>query len=110
MAYLFPLATAVSTVNSWAVRRVTNPLQDCCFSRICSSYDEDSESDVWNRAGLFRIHCFRIDRLESDRVRNRFKTSWFRVTRSGSHADLTLSSDRDSMPNMGSCHCNFTIT
>src|SRR6266404_3690623 len=61
MAYLFPLTTAVSTVNGWAVCRVTNPLQDCCFSRICSSYDEDSEFDVWNRVGLFRIHCFRID-------------------------------------------------
>jgi len=61
MTYLFPLASAVSTVNGWAVCRVTNPLQDCGFSRICSSYDEDSEFDVWNRAGLFRIHCFRID-------------------------------------------------
>src|SRR6266404_1923029 len=78
MTYLFPLATADSTVNGWAVCRVTNPLQDCCFPRICSSYDEDSEYDVWNRAGLFRIHCFCIDcsyRLESDRVRNRFKES-----------------------------------
>ena len=55
--YLFPLATAVSTVNGWAVCRVTNPLQDCRFSRICSSYDEDSELDLWNRAGLlFGIH------------------------------------------------------
>src|SRR6266404_1363361 len=61
MTYLFPRATAVSAVNGWAVCRVTNPLQDCCFSRICSSYDEDSECDVWNRAELFRIHCFRID-------------------------------------------------
>src|SRR6266404_1836592 len=61
MTYLFPLSTAVSTVNGWAVCRVTNPLQDCCFSRICSSYDEDSELDVWNGAGLFRIHCFCID-------------------------------------------------
>src|SRR6266404_7483060 len=86
MTYLFPLATAVSTVNGWAVGCVTNPLQDCCFSCICSSYDEDSELDRWNMAGLFRIHCFRIDWRASDRVRNRFKTSssWFK--RSGSHA------------------------
>src|SRR6266404_5147641 len=61
MTYLFHLVIAVLTVNGWAVCRVTNPLQDCCFSRICSSYDEDSEFDLWNRVGQFRIHCFRID-------------------------------------------------
>ncbi len=52
MAYLFP-ATAVLTVNGRAVCCVTNPLQDCRFSRICSSYDEDSDCDLWNRSGLF---------------------------------------------------------
>jgi len=59
VAYLFP-ATVVLTVNGRAVCCVTNPLQDCCFSRICSSYDEDSELDVWNRVGLFRIHWIDI--------------------------------------------------
>src|SRR6266404_4225828 len=71
--------------SGWAVCRVTDTLQDCCFSRICSSYDEDSEIDLWNRAGLFRIHSYR---LESGN-RFRFQTSWFTTfTRSGPHAQV----------------------
>ena len=59
MAYLL-LLTAAILVYSWTFCRVTNPLQNGCFSRICSSYDEDSELDIWNRAGLFRIRWIGI--------------------------------------------------
>jgi len=57
VTYLLALA-GVFSVYSWTVCRITDPLQDGCFSRICSSYNEDSESDFWNRAGLFGIHWF----------------------------------------------------
>jgi len=54
VTYLLPLAIAISTVNSWTLCRVTDPLQDGRLSCICSSYDENSELDLWNStAGLF---------------------------------------------------------
>ncbi len=55
--YPFSLAIAISTVYNWTLSCITDPLQDGRLSRICSSYDEDSESDVWNlRAGLIGTH------------------------------------------------------
>ena len=57
MRYLLHLAIAILTVNSWAVCRITDPLQDGGLSCIRSSYDEDSESDFWtSMAGLFGSH------------------------------------------------------
>ena len=68
MTHLLLLAVAIS-VNNWAVCCVTNPLQDGCFSRICSSYDEDSELDLWDvRAGLCGTHWFGIDNKEQYQV------------------------------------------
>ncbi len=69
--YHLPHAVAIS-VNDWALCCITDPLQDGCFTRICSSYDEDSEFDLLNsRAGLIGIHWFGM--CWSDGVRSRFK-------------------------------------
>ncbi len=52
MTYLLPPFAAIS-VNGWTLGRITDFLQDSGFSRICSSYDEDSELELWNsRVGL----------------------------------------------------------
>ncbi len=59
MTYLLPLAAEILTVNIWTLCRVTDPLQDGRFTRICPSHDEESELDLWDlRAGLFSIHWF----------------------------------------------------
>src|SRR6267378_3208245 len=67
MTYLLPLAVAIS-VNSWTLRCIADALQDGGFSRICSTYDENSELDLWKlRLGLLRIHW---GDGRSDEVRN----------------------------------------
>src|SRR6266404_3735195 len=67
--YLFSLAIAISTVNSWTLSCITDPLQDGRLSCICSSYDEDSELDVW-KAGLFSIHWIGIRWRDGARARD----------------------------------------
>ena len=89
--YLLPTAAGMSTVNSWILYRVANLLQDSGFSGIRSSYDEDSELNLWipraterasARAGLFG-HWFGTQwRTESGIVRCNLDDG-----RSGSHAD-----------------------
>ena len=71
VTYLLSLALAISTVNSWTLCCIADPLQDSCFSCICSSYDEDPELDL---AELFGIHW-----SDGARVRARaglFGTHW----------------------------------
>src|SRR6266404_4690272 len=67
--YLFSLAIAILTVNSWTLSCITDPLQDGRLSRICSSYNEDSELDIWNRAGLIGTHWIGIRRRDGARAR-----------------------------------------
>ncbi len=65
---MFSLPVAISTVNSWTLSRITDPLQDGRLSRICSSYDEDSELDIW-KAALFSIHWIGIRWRDGARAR-----------------------------------------
>src|ERR1700761_7126432 len=45
-AYLFSVV-ALSLVNKWTVRSVAHSLQDRGLAGICTSYNEDSELDLW---------------------------------------------------------------
>ena len=66
--YSFSLAIAISTVYNWTLSCITDPLQDGRLSRICSSYDEDSELDIW-KAALFSIHWIGIRWRDGARAR-----------------------------------------
>ncbi|SRR6266404_5611989 len=71
MTYLLPLAVAIS-VNSWTLRCIADALQDGGFSRVCSTYDENSELELWKlRVGLLCIHWSRGWSGWKDGVRNR---------------------------------------
>jgi hypothetical protein len=56
--YFLPFP-AFFPVNNRALRRVTDSLQDGCFSCVCPSYDKDSEREFWNSStGLFCVHWY----------------------------------------------------
>ena len=38
-------------VNGWTLRSVAYSLQDGCLASICTSYNEDSELDIWELTG-----------------------------------------------------------